>query len=538
MKQLYSRYFPTPSYLSMNSFALDISDSSIKYGELLATQDGLRLGRFGQEKIPAGIIVSGKIEDEKALIAILKNLKDREQLRFVRVSLPDEQMYLFTLSVPHIEGNDLKEAIHLQIEEYIPLSAADTIFDYSILSKTSQSKTVEVVAIATSTAEKYLSVLLSAGFSPLSFELEAQAAARAAIPANEDRVAMIVDFGKSRTGLSIASNKMVYFTTTLDIGGDTLTNMIAKNFSLSFKEAEDMKLMYALGSDSDINDIFPIMLNGLSVMRDELNKHYTYWKTHNDANIKEVDRIILCGGDSNLRGLAEYLQASMKMKVTHLDAWTNISDMKNSVPDMSFQESLGYVTMLGLALGDYADSPQSIFNVLPDKQKEYVSRLSLMRRSNVALFVFAVTCLIAIVLLLPSYFFSISKMDFADQQLEAFDVANPQIASENIDTTVNDANAKLALLSRDLSDYQVHTKAIESLLSDRTTGITFSQIIYAEKTPVLRTLEVHGTSATRDGLYTFKSSLDSDPNFTKVDLPISYFIGNTNISFIITITMK
>ena len=69
MKQLYSRYFPTPSYLAMNSCALDISDQSIKYGEILATNSGLRLGRFGQVKIPDGIVTSGKIENEAELVS-------------------------------------------------------------------------------------------------------------------------------------------------------------------------------------------------------------------------------------------------------------------------------------------------------------------------------------------------------------------------------------------------------------------------------------------------------------------------------------
>ncbi len=538
MKQLYSSYFPTPSYLSMNSCALDISDSSIKYGELLATQDGLRLGRFGQEKIPSGVIVSGKIEDEKTLVAILKDLKDREHLHFIRVSLPDEQMYLFTLSLPHVEGGDLREAILLQIEEYIPLLALDTTFDYSIVSQTPQATTVAVVAVATTTAEMYLSVFQKAGLVPLSFELEAQAMSRVAIPRDDDSTVMIVDFGESRTGLSIASNKQVFFTTTLDIGGETLTNMIAKNFSLSFQRAEEMKLLYALGSDTNINDIFPIILNGVSVLRDELNKHYVYWKTHNGADVKEINRIILCGGETNLRGLAEYLQASMKIKVVHVSVWTNISDMNTSVPRMSFQDSLAYATVLGLSLGDYAGASTSVFNVLPQKQKAFIRRLSVVRRASVVLALFSVCCLIATTLLLPSYYFSISKMDFADQRLEAFNAANPQIASENIDATVNDINAKLLLLSKVQSSYQVHAKAIESLLNDRTSGITLSRMTYSEKTTAARTLEVRGTAATRDDLYTFKSKLDADPNFSKTDLPISYFIGNANINFILTITMK
>jgi Tfp pilus assembly PilM family ATPase len=97
---------------------------------------------------------------------------------------------------------------------------------------------------------------------------------------------MIVDFGDARTGVSISINGRVLLTTTLSIGGADLTNMIAKNFSLSFDEAEKMKHEYGLDKMSKAEDIFPAILNGISVLRDELNKQYTYWETHNSGDTK------------------------------------------------------------------------------------------------------------------------------------------------------------------------------------------------------------------------------------------------------------
>jgi len=128
MKQPYNLSFPTPSYLAMDSFAIDISDKSIKYCELVTTPTGLQLGRFGKENIPTGLVVSGKIENEDKLINILKTLKEREKLSFIRVSLPEEQMYLFTLSLPFANENDLRNMILFQLEEHIPLKAIDTVF--------------------------------------------------------------------------------------------------------------------------------------------------------------------------------------------------------------------------------------------------------------------------------------------------------------------------------------------------------------------------------------------------------------------------
>jgi type IV pilus assembly protein PilM len=523
----------------MNSCALDISDQSIKYGELLATPLGLRLGRFGHEKIPPGIVVSGKIENEAELVRVLRDLARREHLHFVRISLPEEQMYLFTIGLPKATSGDLREAISLQLEEHIPLKALDTTFDYEVVLENDQTIFVEVLAIATGTIESYLSVFQKSGLVPLSFELEAQAIARAVIPHDDSSAVMIVDFGEARTGASIAHNNRVFFTTTLDIGGISLTNMIAKNFSISFEEAEKMKRSYGLSSTSNADDIFPAILNGISVLRDELNRHYIYWKTHEDDGTKheKLDRIILCGGDANLTGLSNYLESSMSIKVENANAWTNISDMKISVPDMSFEESFGYATVLGLALADYIQKPQSIINVLPEAEKKALRTLYWKKFTSTIFSFIALGAIVAVFLVLPSYFFSVSKSNIAGERLEAFNKANPEIATEDLNKSINEINSKLNLISSKSSQGVVSDTILKDLVLALPKGVTLYQIVYNELTTG-KTIEIHGRADDRATLRNFKTSLDSNPHIASSELPISDFLAKSNISFKISITMK
>lgn len=356
MKQIYSKHFPTPKILGMFSHALDISEKSIKYGEIYMSKSGLRLGKYGREKIDGGIIKSGKIEDPEELVLILRKLKKQENMEFVRVALPEEQIYLFTLSVLKIEEADLRDTILLQLEDHIPLSTKSTLFDYEILSETDTHVLVEVVAISSEVVEDYLSVFSRAGLVPISFELEAQSIAEAVIARDDIGTCMIVDFGETRTGISISENRKVVFTSTFDIGGDTFTEMIAKHYRISIDEAEKKKYAFGeLGTESG-EDIFPAVLNVVAVLRDEINKHFVYWATHKSENGKSrnpISKIILCGGGSNIPGLTSYLSVSFKTKVEYANAWVNISNMDESVPTMKLKESLSYVTMLGLALGDY-----------------------------------------------------------------------------------------------------------------------------------------------------------------------------------------
>lgn len=541
MKKLFSHYFPTPSYLNMDSCSLDISDESIKYGQLSPTSSGFKLIKFGKEKVPEGVLVSGKIEDEKKLVSILKNIKDREKLNFIRVSLPEEQMYIFTLSLPQLHGQDLREIILLQIEEHIPLKAIDVVFDYDTIFEDEKTTIVEVSAIPIGIVESYLSVFSQAGLTPLSLESESQAIARAVVPRGENSTVMIVDFGHMRTGVSISHNGVVLFTTTLDIGGYNLTEMLAKNFSISFEKAEEMKRSYSLSTTSKVNEIFPIILNGISVLHDELDKQYIYWKTHNDNKDfthKEIDRIILCGGNANLAGLADYLEASMKIKVEYANAWINISDMDDSIPEMSFEDSLSYVTVLGLSLGSFFYKSQSVINVLPQEEKKILRRKYWTRLITIFFNLISLVGVFSILLLIPSYLFSVSKESLVDSRLEEFNIANPEITTTNLDKTIDGINKKLSFISSVKIDQQISDKVFGWLLENKPKGITFSQLLYSKKTDNSLVLDIHGVARDRTTLRNFKSILDNNPAYSEVNLPISDFLEKTDLNFTISIIFK
>jgi type IV pilus assembly protein PilM len=539
MKSLYNKYFPTPKYLAMNSCGIDISDQSVKYGELVMTSSGLKLSKYGKEKIPEGAVVSGKIEKEDELVLVLKKIKDKEKLHFVRVALPEEQMYLFTLSLPKTKDAKLSDMVLLQIEEHIPLKAVDCTFSYDVISEDSENIFVEVIAIANSILDGYISVFEKADLVPTSFEIEAQAISRAVIPKEEDSTIMIVDFGDARTGVSISKNGRVFLTTTLSIGGIDLTNMIAKNFSISFSEAEKMKHEYGLNQIEKNPNIFGAILNGISVLRDELNRQYLYWGTHNTKKEEQINHIILCGGDANLSGLAEYLELSMKIKVENANVWTNVLNKENIVPEMSFEESLSYATVVGLSLGNYSYDKQTVINLLPESVKKSLLREYWMRFSTILFDLITFMIFSASLLLFPAYFFSQAKEDLVENRLALFNKENPELLTNNIDNIINDINSKIVLLDKNLTtSYSVSDKIFGTILSSRTNGITFSQMFFNKKVGEDSVLEVHGIAKDRDSLRNFKTSLDSNTSFSSVELPISNFLEKTDLPFTVLLKIK
>ena len=320
------------------------------------TRNGVKMGRYGERKIPAGIIESGKIKSPARLKEILISLRKEEGVKFVRVSLPEEQVYLFPLRLEKSDLKNVREGIELALEEHVPISATDTIFDYDFVGEDAQSLEVLVAASTKNVIENYLSVFKDSFMSVQAFELEAQAISRAVIKKGDLETYMIVDFGKTRTGIFIISRGVVAFTSTLNIGGMSLDGMIQKNFNISFEEANKMKQQYGLERNAPNKEIFAVLLNSVSVLRDELVKHFLYWHTHRDEKEKNrppIKKIILCGGDSNLIGLSEYLSVSMKSKVEMANVWINITKTEENVPEIGFNQSLSFAPALGLALGNF-----------------------------------------------------------------------------------------------------------------------------------------------------------------------------------------
>ncbi len=357
--RLFNRFFPVPSFLAMPSVGLDIADESLKFTELINTKNGIRVGRFGERSIPPGVIESGKIKNPKKMQEILFSLRQEEKLKSVRVSLPEEQVYLFKLRLEKLGLVHIRESIELALEEHVPLSAADAIFDYEVLSQDAQNVELQVAAVPKNIIESYLDIFKEAQIRVQSFELEAQAIERAVIKKGDSETYMIVDFGEKRTGIFIISRGIVMFTSTLDVGGVMLTNMITKNFKINFEEAEKMKRKYGLERNTPNKELFSVLLNSVSVLRDDIVKHFLYWHTHKDEEGKNnppIKKIIMCGGDSNLIGLSEYLSVSIKSPVEMANVWVNIMDTERYVPEINFERALSFTAALGLALRDYNDN--------------------------------------------------------------------------------------------------------------------------------------------------------------------------------------
>lgn len=337
----------------MPAVGLDISDASMRFVELIETRNGFVIGRFGEHSIPPGVIESGEIKKPAELRTIFSEIKKQHGLEYVSVSLPEEKAYLFELKLPAMKFSEVRGSIELSLEEHVPLKADEVLFDYEILKETDSALYVAVSAVPRTLVDGYLDAFSETGITPVAFEIETQSIARSVVPAGDKQSYIIVDFGNLRAGITIVSEGVVQFTLTVSVGGYTLTDIIAKSLNIPFEEAEKMKREKGLSAGGDHDDVLAALSVPITTLRDEIAKDVTYWQNHEDDYGKKrtpIKKVYLCGGDSNLVGLVDYLAAGLSVPVEIANVFANANTLKTYVPSISFDESLRYAAAIGLAL--------------------------------------------------------------------------------------------------------------------------------------------------------------------------------------------
>lgn len=354
---LFLRFFPPPQFISLPAVGVDVSDTSLKYMQF--TKDGalLQLGAWGDLKIPDGVVEQGVVKDVSALGKVIAEVKKVTKTEFVRLSLPEERAYLFETTVKRSLGSDeVYSALEFGLEQNIPVSPRDAEFDYTpvLHSEHGADMHVVVTAYTKETVLAYYDACKIAGVTPLSFEVEAQALARAVVPQGDAGVSLIVDFGKTRTGVGIVENGILMFTSTVDQGGRHLDEALLTVYPHATEdELITMKNEHGVLRSPEFPLVRDALLVPIATLKSELLARLSYWSSRPEGATHGVTRVILCGGIANLAGLTDFLSEALGIKTEQADVWQNAFSIERDVPPITRRYSYGYATAVGLALGSF-----------------------------------------------------------------------------------------------------------------------------------------------------------------------------------------
>lgn len=352
-----AKIFPPPRFLTLPSVGIDISETSLKYMQFHTHGASRTLAHWGDILIPPGVITRGSIVQRARLVEILKQVRTICNTPYVRMSLPEERAYLFETTIKRsTPPDDVRNLLEFRMEENVPLSPRDAFFDYEIVEDDTNDQIlrISVSVYARETILDYYDACASAYLMPLSFEVEADAIARAAVLTDQKGIFMILDLGKIRTGVGIVHQHTLLYTSTIDIGGQQFSDALTRVFGVQEESAlTKLKNERGLLRTGEKDDVYEILLPIVAALKDEVATRISYWNTRSiGSEERTIKKVILCGGSVNMAGLPEYLTEALGIETERVDVWGNVFAAHTALPPLTRRYSYGYATAVGLALRD------------------------------------------------------------------------------------------------------------------------------------------------------------------------------------------
>ncbi|HRY30856.1 MAG TPA: pilus assembly protein PilM [Candidatus Paceibacterota bacterium] len=323
--------FPVPRFLSLNPVAIDISTQKIRLMRLRRSGDQL-LPQIFREVTVAGQYDSSSIsrdcdassKDAQVLIETLTKLRKELDLKYVGAILPDIESYVYKIQLPAAARADVLSAVKFSLEENVPLSFEESVFDYSVIDDESLLKKGKIDVIVNVFPKKviaaYTEILERAGLTPVCFESESAALAEAVVGDGDIEPYLLIRLAADRTNVAIVERNVVQYSSSIQV---SVRDAVADPAG---EKATELK--------------------------NALNKLLIFWFTNRDfgEEHKKINTAIVAGEESLSQEIDEFLERHLKIGVRAGNAWTNCLDLEKQIPTIDRAASLNYAAVIGLAL--------------------------------------------------------------------------------------------------------------------------------------------------------------------------------------------
>jgi len=339
-------------------WALDISDLSLKMVGLAKKGSFYTITNYSNAKIPPGNLNNGKIIKEDAVVKIIQEFilaakGTKIKSKFVKACLPEKHTFVKLISIPKMTKAEIPAAVEWAAEHHLPFSLDEIYLDWQIVDHQPNKKNIHIIigAAPKEIVDSYTSLMKKTGLTPLSLEIEAIAIARTLInnklsPTHQEAIG-IIDIGASRSSFIIYAHDSIQSTFSLPLSGQNITQTIADKLSLTLKQAENAKIICGVDPKKCKGGISIILNKELASFTNKIISSIKYYQKNFD-NVLPFKEIILCGGGANMKQLATYLTANLKIKTSKGDPRQYLTRKQSlNIPD---DEILSYTTALGLAL--------------------------------------------------------------------------------------------------------------------------------------------------------------------------------------------
>jgi type IV pilus assembly protein PilM len=265
----------------------------------------------------------------------------------VILSIPTSRTFSRTFSVPAKAEKNLKDAVEIEVDQYIPIPINSLYVDYSVIERTKNDLTVIMSAVPQRLIDNCLAALRSADLQAIMIEPGINAVARVLEATEEGHLTtLIVDIGPASTDIAVLESGAIRVSGGLGIGGNTFTLDIAKKMNVALENAHQLKVLNGLSAGPRQAKITSALQPSLQRILSEIRKVIRYYNERLNDD-RKIEQVLVVGGGSNVPGIGEYFTNELVMPARVASPWQKLDF--GALPQPSKQFRPRYITVAGLA---------------------------------------------------------------------------------------------------------------------------------------------------------------------------------------------
>lgn len=275
-----------------------------------------------------------------------KNFVGTMPSNHIVMSIPTNRTYTRTFKIPIANETHLKDAVELEIDQYIPMPIETLYVDYQIDERSKTDLTISMSAAPRVLIDRCITSAENAGLRVVMVEPSISAVARVLENAEDGHLpTVIIDIGPAGTDIAILDHS-IRITGSIGIGGNTFTLDIAKKLKIPLENAHQLKVLNGLSPGPRQQKLQGALMPSFERILNETRKIIRYYTERVEGSSK-LEQVLIVGGGSNIPGIGEYFTDNLVMPARVASPWQRLNF--GSLPEPAKQFRSRYITAAGLA---------------------------------------------------------------------------------------------------------------------------------------------------------------------------------------------